>query len=94
MTVPDLRDWVSIATSVLTVMGVIVGLRVAMAKLELTMGETTRLLVSLHKRMDEFGHRLARSEITQAVLSERIEHLRGGGRFAPPPTPVYPPSEG
>lgn len=77
----ELRDFVTIITSVVTLTGVVFTLRGTIGKLETGQTEVLRQLGALHKRMDYFGERLTRTEIEQARQQERIASLRESQRF-------------
>ena len=77
----DIRDAITIITGIVSVTGVVVALRGAVAKLEGGQAEMLRQLSALHKRIDHFGERLSRTEIEQARLGERIAGLRESQRF-------------
>ena len=77
MPVLELRDAITICTGVATLSGVVWTLRSSVARLEVGQAEVLRQVAALHKRLDEYGQRISRAEIDHAVLTERVDNLRG-----------------
>ena len=76
MPVLELRDAITICTGVATLSGVVWTLRASVNRLEAGQTEVLRQVAALHKRLDEYGRRISKSEIEHAVLTERVDNLR------------------
>jgi hypothetical protein len=76
----DIKDAVTVITGICTIAGVIFTLRFAVSKLESGQAELLRQLGALHKRMDHYGERINKAEVSHAVLQERVENMRPGPR--------------
>ena len=77
----ELREWLSLISSFLTLVGVYVALRLAVAKLEVGQTEIVRQLTALHKRLDDYGKELTRLDKDHVRLEERVRALRESQRF-------------
>jgi hypothetical protein len=77
----DLKDALTVITGILTIAGVIFTLRGAVSELKLGQAEVLRQLGALHRRMDHYGERISRTEVSHAVLEERVGNLRESQRF-------------
>ena len=84
----DIKDAINILTGLGTLGGVVIAIRVAVARLqegqvglERGQAETLRQLGALHKRMDHHGELIRDQQIKTARLEERVDVLRQSQRF-------------
>ncbi len=77
----DLRDAITVVTGILTIAGVIFALRSSVGELKTGQGEVLRQLGAIHKRMDYYGEKIAKSEVDHAVLVERVASIKESQRI-------------
>ena len=84
----DVRTAITILTGVLTIAGVIFGMKAAVAQLKdgqqrLQSGqdEGNRKIDALHKRLDYYGQEITRIDKEHVRLEERVESIKDTQRF-------------
>lgn len=86
----SISEAINVVTGIVTIAGVIWGVRNAVAALEIKVGESLRQLNAMHRRIDTLAIDMNDMKLVQAVLKERVANLKNTQRFRAPADDTLP----